>query len=119
MADDELVGDVVKVIANDLWLRTDTQNVIAGALDQRRFPARRDGAKRVPGMAGDKTELGGLRPKLLFDIAVSLARRLMMPHGIGAKSSLKQIDNAAMFELTGLNAQQIVGKREESETGVT
>jgi hypothetical protein len=36
---DELIGDVVQVIADNLWLRADCQNVIAYPLDQRGFPA--------------------------------------------------------------------------------
>jgi hypothetical protein len=50
---DELVGDVVEVIADDLRLRAHPQQIVAGPSDQRRFPARRHGAERVPGMAGD------------------------------------------------------------------
>jgi hypothetical protein len=45
---DKLVGDVVEVGADNMGLRTDPKNVVADALNQRRFPARRDGAERVP-----------------------------------------------------------------------
>jgi hypothetical protein len=45
---DKLVGNVIQVIANDLRLRANSQNIVAGALDQRGFPAGRDGAERVP-----------------------------------------------------------------------
>ena len=75
---DELIGNVIQVIADDVWLRTDPQNTIAGALDQRGFPAGRNRPKRIPGMAGNQTELRGLSPKLALDIGVSLSRRLMM-----------------------------------------
>jgi hypothetical protein len=54
---DELIGHIVEVVADDLRLRADSQDVVADTLDQRRFPARRDGAQRVPGMAGNQTEL--------------------------------------------------------------
>jgi hypothetical protein len=69
---DELIGDVVQVIANDLRLRANSQNIIADALDQRGFPSGRDGAERVPCVAGDKTELGGRNPKLFFDVRIRL-----------------------------------------------
>jgi hypothetical protein len=69
---DKLVGNVIQVIANDLRLRANSQNIVAGALDQRGFPAGRDGAERVPGMTGDKTELRGLNPKLPLDVGVGL-----------------------------------------------
>ena len=45
--------------------------IIAGALDQRRLPTRRDGAESVPRVAGDKTELGGLSTKFFLDVAIS------------------------------------------------
>jgi hypothetical protein len=69
----ELIGDVIQVIANDLRLRADPQNIVANTLDERGFPASRDGTKSVPCMASSKTELGGLNPKLSFDMGVGLA----------------------------------------------
>jgi hypothetical protein len=56
MASDELVGDVVQVIADDLRLGADSQNIVADAFDQRGSPARRDGAERVPCVACDAAE---------------------------------------------------------------
>jgi len=50
---DELVGDVVEVVADNLRLRADVQHIIADTFDQRGLPACRDGAERVPGVAGD------------------------------------------------------------------
>jgi hypothetical protein len=61
---DELIGDVIQIIADDLWLRADSQSIVADPLDQRRFPAGRHGSKRVPCVARDQTELRGLDPKL-------------------------------------------------------
>ena len=69
---DKLIGNVIEVIANELRLRTDSQNIVADPLDQRGFPAGRHGAKRIPCMTGDKAELGGPNPKLSFDVGVSL-----------------------------------------------
>src|ERR1700744_5491790 len=69
---DELVGDIVEVVANDMRLGTDAKNVVADTFDQRRFPARGNRAKRVPGVTGDHAELGGLRSELFLDIGVSL-----------------------------------------------
>jgi hypothetical protein len=57
VSSDELIGNVVEVIADDLRLGADAENIIADTLDQRRFPARCDGAQRTPCVAGDKTEL--------------------------------------------------------------
>ena len=54
---DELIGNVIQVVADDLRLGADPQQIIANTLDQRSFPACRDGAERVPSVAGDKTEL--------------------------------------------------------------
>ena len=69
---DELIGNIVEVIADDLRLRADSQNVVADPPDHRRFPTGCDGAKRVPCMTGDKAEPGGANPKLSFDVGVSL-----------------------------------------------
>ena len=73
MPGDELIGDVIEIIADDLRLRADPQKVVADPLDQRRFPPGRDGAERVPGMARDKAELRGFDAKLRLDVGVGLA----------------------------------------------
>ena len=73
MSCNELIGDVIQVIANDLRLRADPQNGVANTLDQSGLPASCDGTESIPCMAGGKTELGGLSPKLFFDMGVSLA----------------------------------------------
>ena len=73
MSGDELIGNVIQVIADGLRLRADSQNIVAYSLDQRCFPAGRNGSKRVPCMAGDKAELGGPNTKLPFDISISLS----------------------------------------------
>jgi hypothetical protein len=54
---DELVGDIVQVIAHDRRLGADPQKVVADALDQRRVPTGRHRAERVPGVAGDHAQL--------------------------------------------------------------
>jgi hypothetical protein len=61
---DELVGNIIQVIADELRLGADSQNIVADPLDQCSFPTGSDGAERVPGMAGDETELGGANRKL-------------------------------------------------------
>jgi hypothetical protein len=53
----KLVRDIVEVVADDLRLGAHSQQIIANTLDQRSLPACRNGAQRVPSMAGDKTEL--------------------------------------------------------------
>ena len=80
MSSDKLICNVLQVIAYDLRLRTDSQNIVADTLDQRCLPARSDGAESIPCVAGDKTELGGLNRKLSLDISISLTRRLMALH---------------------------------------
>src|SRR5271156_2788329 len=100
MPGDELIGDVVQIISDDPRLRTNAQYIVADPPDQRRIPAGRHGAERVPRMACDKTELRGFHSKLFLDVSVSLARWLMMLHAVGAETPLEQIDNAAMLELT-------------------
>ncbi len=116
MSGDELIGNVTQVITDDLWLGADLQNIVAGPLDQRCFPAGRYGPKRVPCMACDQTELRRLNSKLSLDVGVSLTRRLMMLHAIRAKAPLEKIDNAAMFKLTSLNLKQIVREGKQPET---
>jgi hypothetical protein len=54
---DQLFGDIIEVVANDVRLRAHSQHIVAHAFDQRALPARRDGAESIPGVAGDKTEL--------------------------------------------------------------
>jgi len=39
-----------------------------------------------------------------------------MFHAVRTEASLKEIDNAAMFKLAGLNLKQIVRESEEPET---
>jgi hypothetical protein len=54
---DELIGNVIQVIADDLRLKADPQNIVDNTLDQRGSSASRNSTKSVPCMAGDKTEL--------------------------------------------------------------
>src|SRR5262245_43477229 len=112
---DEPVADIFEVIADNLWLRTDAQDIVADTLDQRGLPARRDGAERVPCVAGDKAEPRGFDAKLFFDVSVRLARRLMVPYAVGAESPLEQVDDAAVLELTSLHLEQIVCEGEQPE----
>jgi hypothetical protein len=53
---DQLVGHVVEIIADDLRLRADAQDIVADAFDEGSFPTGRDRAKRVPGVTGDQAE---------------------------------------------------------------
>ena len=64
MPSDELIGDVVQVIAYDVRLWANPQNVVSGTFDQSGLPAGRDGAENVPCVAGYKTELGRLNSEL-------------------------------------------------------
>jgi len=71
MSSNELIGDIIEVVADNLRLRADSEEVITDALDQRRLPTCRYGAESVPGVAGDKTELGRLSSQFFLDVAVS------------------------------------------------
>ena len=53
---DELIGNVTQVIADDLWLRANPQNIVTGPFDQRCFPAGCHRAKGIPCMARDHTK---------------------------------------------------------------
>ena len=116
MSSYELIGHVVEVVADNLRLRADPQDIIASTFNQRRPPASRDGTESVPCVAGDKTELRGLNRELSRNVGISLTRRLVMLHAVRTESSLKEIDNAAMFKLASLNLEQIVRESEEPET---
>jgi hypothetical protein len=86
---DQLIGNTIEVLTDNLRLRADVQDIVSDPLDQRSLPASRNGAKRVPGMASDKTKLGSLNPKLPLDIGVSLTRRLMMLYTVRAERRSK------------------------------
>jgi hypothetical protein len=113
---DELISNIIQVISDNSRLRADSQNIVANPLDQCRLPTGRHGAQCVPGMAGDKTKLGGFNPKLLLDIGVGLTRRLMVLHAVCAEAPLEEVDNATMFKLTRLNLKQVIREGEEPET---
>src|SRR5262249_476181 len=98
---DELIGNVVQVIADDLRLRPDSQDLVRRAPDQCRFPAGRYRAECVPGVARDQAELRRLDPKFPLDIGIGLTGRLMVLHAVRAEAPLEKIDNAALFKLTG------------------
>src|SRR5262245_39851833 len=100
---DKLIGDVIQIIANDLRLRADSQDVIADPLDQRCFPAGRYGAERVPCMASDKAELRGANPQLLLDVGVNLARRLVLLDAVHAEPPLEKANDTGLLKLTSLN----------------
>jgi hypothetical protein len=90
---DQLIGDAVEVIAHDLRLWTHAQNIVADPPDQRGLPACRDRAEGVPGMAGNQTELRGPDAKLLLDMAVGLAGRLVVPDAVGTEPPFEEIDD--------------------------
>jgi len=84
--------------------RADVQYVVADASDQRCLPTGGDGAERVPGVAGNHAEFGRLNAKLILDVDISLRRRLVMLHAVGAEAPFEQIDDAAMRKLASLHA---------------
>ena len=42
MPRDQLIGDIIERVADDVRLGADAEHVVAGAPDQRTFPSRRD-----------------------------------------------------------------------------
>jgi hypothetical protein len=63
-----------------------------------------------------KAELRGLNREFSLNIGIGFARRLVMLHTVRTESSLKEIDDAAMFKLASLNLKQIVSESEDPET---
>ena len=112
MPGDEQIGDIVEIAADNVRLRAYFQHIVANTFDQRGLPTGRDGAESVPGVAGDHTELGRCNPEPLLDIGVGLPRRLVMLRAVRAEAPFEQIDDAAVFELSGLHFKQIVGEAE-------
>jgi hypothetical protein len=51
----ELIGNIVEVVADNLRLRSYFQNIVPNTFDQRCLPARGYGAEGVPCVAGDET----------------------------------------------------------------
>ena len=90
MSGDELIGNVIQVVADDLRLRADRQNIVAYPFDQRGFPASGHSAEYVPGVASDHAELRGFNAKLLFNLSVRLRRRFMTLHDVHAKEPFKK-----------------------------
>src|SRR5215472_15661398 len=117
MSGDKLIGDVVEIVADDVRLRADAKHLIAGAPDERPFPSSGDRAEYVPGVAGDKAKLRRRHLQFLLHMCVGFARGLVVFYAIGAESALEQVDDAAVFELAGLDLQEIVGEREQPEAG--
>jgi hypothetical protein len=96
---DELIGNVVQVAANNLRLRTDSQKIIAGPLNERCVPASSNRSKHVPAMAGDHTQIGGLSAKFLLDIGISSGGRLIVLDAVRAQALLEEIGNTTVFQL--------------------
>ena len=72
MPGDQLIGYVIEIVADDVRLRSNSQYIVAVAFDQRSLPAGRNGAERVPSMAGDQTKFGGRNAELFLDVGVGL-----------------------------------------------
>ena len=112
MSRDELISNVGEVIAHELRLRADRQNIVADSLDQGGLPAGRNGTEGVPRVTSDKTKLGRFDAKLAFDVGITLGRWLVAPHGLYAESLLEEFGNSAVFELLFLHFYWIVGESE-------
>lgn len=93
MARDQLIGYLIQVSADEVWLRTDSEKVVTDSLDQCGLPAGSDSAKGIPGMASNKAKPRRRYSELLLSISVSVWRRLMVPHAICAEATLEEIDD--------------------------
>lgn len=58
----------------------------------------------------------GSTPEFLLDVAVGLARRLVVLHAVRTEPPLERTDDAAVLELTRLNLEQIVREGDEPES---
>ena len=114
---DELIGDVGEIVTDDVRLGTDPQHVIPAAPDKGGFPTGGDRAQRVPGMAGDQAKLRGLGLQFSLDIRIGFGCGLMALHTIGAEAALEQLQRCRRAQLAGLDFEQIVGEREQTEAG--
>jgi hypothetical protein len=108
VAGDELIGNVTEVIADDLRLRTNSQEIIAFALDQSSFPTGRHRAERVPGMTGDHAELRRADGERLLDMGVGLGRRFEELDAIHAEASFEEIGDPALRQLSALNPTRLL-----------
>src|SRR6202012_5563175 len=115
---DELTSDVVKISANHLRLRTDPKDIVPRSADQGTLPSSGDRTERVPGMTGDQAKLRGFNPQLLLDVAIRLARGLVVLDAIRAETPLEKIGNAAVLKLARLHFQQVVGQGEKPEASI-
>ena len=116
--DDELVGHIIQVIADDLRLRTNIQQVVTDALDQRRLPTGGHCTKRVPGMAGNQAKLRWVDAEFPSDVSIRLGGRFVLLDAVYAEASFEKPGDAAVIKLLRLNLDQIVCQSEQSKSCV-
>src|SRR5262249_41012947 len=74
--------------------------------------------ERIPRVACDQEELGGIDTELILDMGVDLGCGLMAFDSVRAESSLEQIDDSAMLELPGLRLRRVVRKGEQPKARI-
>jgi hypothetical protein len=94
-APDQLIGNLVEIIAHEIWLWTDLRQVAAGTLDQCRAPAGCLGANRIADVTGDHKRIRRLRAQLARDIGIGLGRWFVTLDPVNAETTLEEIDGAA------------------------
>ncbi|WP_246557087.1 hypothetical protein [Bradyrhizobium liaoningense] len=72
-----MLGYIGKVVADDLRLGSNSEDVVSGPPDERGFPTGRHGAERIPGVAGDHAELRRTGSQFILDVNVGLRRGLI------------------------------------------
>ena len=115
MPGDELIGDVVEVVADNVRLRAYCQHIVADSLNlnQRRFPAGGDGADRIPGVTRDETELRGPDAELPFNVRrpqMQAYDALRCPHY--SKEPREKVSDTSMLHLTRLYLNSVVRESE-------
>jgi hypothetical protein len=112
-APDQLIGNLVEIIAHEIWLWTDLRHVAAATLDQCRAPAGCLGADRIADVTGDHERIRRLRVQLARDIGIGLGRWLVTLDPVSAETTLEEIDGAAALQLLAETLQEIFDKHEE------
>jgi acyl-CoA synthetase (AMP-forming)/AMP-acid ligase II len=113
---DELVSDLIEVLADVVRLRADIQRRVALTKDERALPASRAGADRVPDVARDQADVAGSDLERGGYRVVGLLGRLVPLDGlVDAEAALEQVDHARLLQLPARDLQRVVGEREQPE----
>ncbi|MGY4331838.1 hypothetical protein ACVWWG_006255 [Bradyrhizobium sp. LB7.2] len=116
MTGDELLDNIDEIAADDLRLRTNSEDIVAGPPDKRSFPTGRHRTQGIPSVAGDHAELRGLGSKFMSDVGVGLRPRLAGLDAVHTERFFEESRDSCALELEGLNFGQVVSESEEPKT---